>query len=395
MAFVKTNIGNVKQSVVKDTPDKSGGSRAPSVFFTPVNGKTHVLRLLPGWTDEGPNAGLPYKRIFQHWDLPSGQRSICSNRITDGAERCFICEQLEQMKATGDPQDEKEARRMRPGRRFIYQIIDRDDPFWLPSDKETQEKPEILGKPKIKFLSLGWTVHRQITDYFAASQWGDIADPFEGVDFELVRTGKGLDTVYGITMQRNSTAIFRDDQGNTHEEFMSYVAENLYNLDEHPFFRTPSYEETMTAWHGKDSTPNVTEKASLPPSSASQSKGVNMEGWNELVMLGRVVPKEKITQYPQEQIPWCYAQEPNPTDNSCWGCGLVADCTKTFQHTSGLQYQNGPEIAKSLPAAPVSMGKKPLGKPSAVEATPQEAFANYMADPVEDMESFLEKAAKG
>jgi len=250
MGFVKAKVDSINEAAKREATSSTGKRGVPSQFFSISPDTTSRIRILPPWTAEGENANLPFKKIYQHWDVgPESKRSICPAKMTNGRERCYICEQIEEMKRTGD---DKRASRMRAGRRFVFQLIDRDDPVWHSMDDAVKEDPNLLGKPKIKLYSGPYSVQKDLVDLYNSVDWGDVCDPFEGVDLDLKRTGAGLKTEYKLTPTRWNTPIFSKD-GTRDEpdmDMINAVAEMMYNLDEHPFFRTDSFEVTYEKWEG-------------------------------------------------------------------------------------------------------------------------------------------------
>lgn len=385
--FVSVDINKVQERVAAEKPKK--GSSNPSVFFTPQTGTQHTLRIMPPWTDEGPNAWMPYRVFWQHWDSgPGGKgRIACPNKMSNGKERCAVCEQREALKETGSAADEEQAQKLRPSRRFFYQVIDRDDPVWTLSDDRVSDNPELVGKPKIKFMSLGYMAHKKIVDLFASAEYGDICDPVTGVDINMTRTGTGRETEYSIIPKRNSTPLY-GSSGAPDETQMDNAAELMFDMDEYYLFRVPTFEDTAQFLLGEDSSGGYSNGSRALPGKSNSLEDA-LAGWNATVAKGSVyMTAQEIADNRVEgimsvsQIPDCYSEQPEPDDDGCKECPVLAHCGKTFQHKHGKLYFNGPAI---------QVAQKFSGKSKRVSNT-SSAGESSDDESIEDMVNFLKNS---
>jgi hypothetical protein len=355
MPFIKANITKIEENKVADKPKGFGN---PTSWFKVENGVEYQIRILPPWTEEGDNAGLPYKKYYQHWNVgPDGKRVNCPAKMTEGAERCAICEEIEILKASDLESDKKEAQRMRASRRYVYQVIDRDDPYWTSSDEAAVQKPELLGTPKIKFLSLGWNAHKSITDIFASADYGDVSDPFDGTDLTMRRTGTGNDTEYSIVARRKDSKLFEKDSD------IEAVADALFNMDEEYNFRIPTFEDTHNTLLGLEAPKKGSgeDKSSRRALTGKLNSSVDpLEAvWKPIVSQGKVMSASELVDsglYDNissvSDIPGCYTEEPDPSDSSCIECILNAHCGVTFAKRFQKKWFGGPALDESfLPPA--------------------------------------------
>jgi len=406
MGFVKVNTEKTKEQKTTDAPIK--GSRTPAVFLTPKNGITYRIRILPPWTAEGPNAELPYKKVHQHWDLTGGKRANCPAQLRE--DKCFVCEQREQLAETGHPDDASRSKKLKPNRRFVYQVIDRDDPVFKATDKEVQEKQELIGEAKIKFLSIGWMAHEKMLDLFASAHWGDVTDPFEGYDLEMSRTGEGLNTTYSFLPIPEKCPVFPEkSEMETLEKYMGGEG----NLDEHRMWKSNTYDETRALYYGEDTNSQNSLPGSAPSAGAlpehsapPPAPGLNPEAFEQLITGGAVMSKEQLVQNgvagftKEDDVPWCYSQEPDPKEQFCFDCALVPHCAATFRAVTGLKWFKGPAMEAETAPTPgkPAPGKPAPGKPAptpAPQAAPaSEAPAEEKPKSVDDVEAYLEKQAE-
>ena len=314
-------------------------SRSPVVWLTPKAGIEYIMRLMPPWTDSGPSAYLPYKLIFQHWDVgPEGKRIICPNKMSDGAEDCYVCEQMKAL-YDGDETDQKKARKLFPSRRFLYQILDKGDLFWTSEDEQTVDNPELLGKPKIKFVSLPYTAHQQLMNYLSDPDYGNATHPINGHDFKLRREGAGRDTEYIINARPVKSPMFGSSVSDVDIVNTKIALEGLINLDEHPFFRTASYEESKAVFYGEkfdrndiDSPKEETKKLDVGKISE------DLSSWIAAVEDGKVMNRAEVSEWygcePSDMLE-CYSDEPDHTSEDCWKCPVKAHCAKTYHSVDG------------------------------------------------------------
>lgn len=418
MGFIKTNTNKVKQQVVTDSPRKKG-PQAPFMKFPP--NRTVTIRVLPPWTDKGECAEQPYKRIEQHWGVGAKELRVnCPHGMSNGADPCYVCEQIDLLKSTGDPGDAKIAGDIKASRRYVYQVIDRADPLWHEDDPEVAEFPNWVGTPKIKIATVGWMIHKALTDFITNPRWTGFDDALQGNDVDVKRVGsKKEDTEYSLMPHRENTPIFANEDGSPNMDLINIIGGyeedgvevpgTLIDLDWK--YKPTTYISSLMIYHGfapweeEDKTAfgqlvesgqihvpaghqleNKKEEESagslpqghqqkqpmksLPPAPNPLEQRLN--DWRKRVSNGLAIQdrgqllaqahREGRTEITAEQLSpevlKCYSQEVSPMDDYCVACLVAHHCSATFQSQTGLEWLGGQPLR---PAAPPSTGK-PVGK---------------------------------
>lgn len=366
-----TDLGKMASREEIEKPKR--GSRNPAAWMKLEPDNDYDLRILPGDPEaEGEWKGMPYIRTWQHFRVgPSeNDRCLCPSRMSECVQRCYICEQIDELNMTGDKVDEQRAGKMKPGQSFIYQVIDRADPIWIAGDHGIEDKTEMIGKPKIKFLRLPWSAHSQLLDYYADPEYGDLSHPISGLDVKVSRTGCDLNTRYGVKTKRKNSPMFETVAGDPDVDLITEAINSMHSLPTHPFFKIPTYDETVAAMMGTnpeehkeiDNTGRVT--AQLPTSRAA-----SIEGWEELVTSERHGQAPPVAMTVSEVAKWggwevdevkeatpCYGKEPDHTDKICLDCPIKAPCANIFHDKTGKYSMKAPD-----PEKPKLGGKKKNG----------------------------------
>ena len=132
-------------------------------------------------------------------------------------QRCYLCEKVKELRATGDLTDKKKAKDIQAQKNVYMNIVDL-------KDKNTGVQVwRVGGFNQIMVYA------NDLKDY------PDITDPKEGWDFKVDRTGTGLDTVYVNRARNRSTPI----------ENMDWLKQ-LNDLDQ--FSRVEEYENQKSLY---------------------------------------------------------------------------------------------------------------------------------------------------
>jgi len=365
-----SDLSKMKSREEIEKPRKS--SRNPTILFDFKNCKEMAVRLLPTGNPDGESAfaGMPYFRIFQHWNIGPGDsgRSLCPHGMSDKKEPCYICEYRKSLFETGDKIDEARAEKMAPKQNFLYQVIDREDSVWKEGDKGLQEAMErgfdLLGKPKVKILRIPWAAHSQILDYYASSDYGDLSHPINGLDILITKTGEGFSTRYSVKTRRHNSPIFAHDNGDPDFKMIKAAIEMLQNLEEHPFYKQPTYDETVAAQLGTEvAAKDSNARGALPVMRASEDTAL-LTAWKEMVLSNQEggFPSKPMTA--EEVASWggwtveevnsnvpCYSKEPDHTDKTCHACPIKSPCAATFYQTNGGRYSIKAPVVKDVEKA--------------------------------------------
>lgn len=160
--------------------DSAGGGE----FWTPKVGD-NLIRFMPPWKE---GLGVFFVETFHHWKLI--EEPICCPRRMFG-QRCYLCEKVKELRASGDAVDNKKARDISAKKDVYYNIVDLNEP----------------GKG-VQIYRSGGGVFTDILIYAKdTAEYPDITDPDKGFNFKIIRTGEGLDTKYTIMAARKPSAI--------------------------------------------------------------------------------------------------------------------------------------------------------------------------------------------
>lgn len=234
---------------VKQAQYAQFGRRAP--IWKPKQG-TNEIRLLPAWTDKGPNAHQFWRELYIHWGVgsladpdPDNTFSVpCSEKtenawyflgLPEGEKlKCRVCAYIEKLRSSKDPVNIELAKNLRAKQRLVSNVIDLTDPVWTKDDvkalKEAGMKDDFLptlGSAKVQIFSYGPTIFNQILDYFQDNI--DLTDLISGRDLKIERVGKpgDINTDYRVrpAMQPSKapvTAKHLETSINNLDEFMPF-----------------------------------------------------------------------------------------------------------------------------------------------------------------------------
>lgn len=406
--FISVDPEKVKDRLIEDKPFR--GNRTPAVWVTFKDSETEEVRILPAWTTEGPYAYLPYIKIYQHWDVgPNQKRVICPHMMSDKKDPCYVCEQIAALYKTGDKTDEARAKKMRAGQSFIYQVIDANDPFWVEKDQEVRDKPEILGRPKIKFMRLPYRAHSQLLGFYNDPDYHDLSHYLKGHYLRITRTGRGFDTEYDIKARPQKTPIFGEAE-DPDVESITMVLQDLSQLDQHPFFQVATYDETVAHFLGEDP-PKRVSSTSLP-AGVSESKGSlppaggivadEDDGLAAWIAQGRKTwldgksgvarSKQEVADafgVPVNKISDCYGEQADHEVVGCQNCPINTPCICTYKTKYGRWSESQEEVTEEQGAGMIG---RPAAAPSSMSQMPDNSPAvspHGGDDDMQAMEDFL------
>ena len=90
-------------------------------FWTPKVGD-NLIRFMPPWKE---GVGVFFVETFHHWKLLEEGPICCPRRMF--GQRCYICEKVKELRASGDPVDAKKARDISAKKDVYYNIVDLND----------------------------------------------------------------------------------------------------------------------------------------------------------------------------------------------------------------------------------------------------------------------------
>lgn len=227
--------------------------REPSKLWKPQPG-TYKVRLLP-WPDV--TDGLPFKeRWFYYFVKPA----ILTPHQFGKPDP--INSLLKKLWSSGKPEDREMAKKMNAKVRAFAPVIVRD------TDNAT---PLIWGFSK--------TVHTKLLSYFEDGDVGDITDPNEGYDINVVIT-KGAAQEYGTTTVE--AARKQSKLSNDPAQAKKWL-ESIPSLDEIFTLKTP--QEIETALNNWLNAPEDTKEPNTSDTDekTTQTRGVNADVLNDIV----------------------------------------------------------------------------------------------------------------
>jgi hypothetical protein len=173
--------------------------------FKPKEGTNKVRILPPGWSKEDAKIwGADWSiDIYLHYSVgPDDTSYLCPAKMNVG--RCPICEARADM-------EEDEAEKLRPARRALAYVINRDN---------EREGPMIWSIPV--------TLLKEIATRSQNKKTGGILyidDPDNGHDVEFERDGTDIKTKYsGVDIDKEETSIAEDDK--TYNRWLDYIMDH-------------------------------------------------------------------------------------------------------------------------------------------------------------------------
>jgi len=223
---IKADIGKSKQKAAEEAARAAAmGNFGPMPFLKLKSGKNRV-RVMPPWTDEGVNAFQWWREVWTHWgigpDDDNKKTLACPKKTPPGGGECPVCDEVERLRATGDPADLELAKSMRARMRLFVNAIDLEDPEWTQENVdemigggvEENRLPDV-GAPKIQVFGFGSMIFKELLDYY--NDEIDMTDLEEGYNVIITKEGKDLNTKYRVRLEKNtSEAPVPDDDPTLH-----------------------------------------------------------------------------------------------------------------------------------------------------------------------------------
>jgi len=279
-------------------------------FWSPKEGK-NLVRFLPAYKEGGEF----YLETSIHFGVKEGLHLVC-NRFY--GEPCYICELVQKLRLSDDPEDVRRAQRIAPRRRVFYNIVDLND-----------------RDAGVQIYASGASVFKQLLSYFYDPDWGDLTDPEHGYDVVIERRGTGLDTEYTVRPRKNPSPI--DD-----EEWLNQL-NDLDNL-----VTRYSYEEQKDLLSGQlqseEMEPDEVEPSDLSEEVENEIEQVEVEGdADEIGEDVNDIPEDEEVVDVEE--PECFG-EFDKRDPECKSCSFKSRCKRATYSKEKLRKELEQELEK-------------------------------------------------
>lgn len=390
------NMDLIKQRAQEEEAKALARSAGPFRFWTPVAGKNKI-RIMPPWTDEGKHAGLPYREVYTHFkvglDEDSQKTLTCVTKTpSDGPKQvCVICAYIEKLRATQQPGDAELAQGMAAKQRFLYNIVDLNDPVFTDQDvaewkasqqNKDSECPFAVGDTKLQVYTSGSMVWGDLMNIFSDAGV-DITDFNSGHDVILTREGKDRRTKYSARANMTPSPFILKGRP---------LVEAQFNLDKlSPFPNEQQINDAMLSL-GAPVSAGSNGAPSLPPPSQAVRPPQPQLPPTQAAPAPAPAPQAAPTVTPSAQVvsppdaPGCYGDKEtcNPDDQECVGGQKgkdIYDPCPFFQNCHTIKFGPSPEK------------KAPSRRTAAKRAVPVVPNITQSSD-VDDLEAEMRNALK-
>jgi len=121
-------------------------------------------------------------------------------------EDCPICEEVEELFKSSEAEDKEYAKKLRARSKWAIWVIDRTDSKLVP---RLWEAPKSVIDPLIRD--------------FMDEEYDDILDFESGRDYQVTRSGKGLDTTYDVSPRPKSSPMLPDGDVDECQEMVDSI----------------------------------------------------------------------------------------------------------------------------------------------------------------------------
>lgn len=278
MAF-KTDMSKAKKKWEEERARAAAQQRfGRPVLWWKAKVGTNKIRILPPWTDEGPNALQWWRELWQHYGLMASENpdpdnafsASCAAKTPDapfflGVDptekiQCKFCAHTSALRSSGDPANLELAKQVRSKMRVLANILDLDDPVYTKKDIEQlkakgcpdKSLPEA-GKPKIQVYAFGPTIMQDILDFYQDNV--DLADLDAGHDITIEREGSDRNTKYRVrpSLTPSKAQHITDDD-----------LTDMWNLDQLMPFFTEQQQDLVLAGASKEEVYALTAGSAAP-----------------------------------------------------------------------------------------------------------------------------------
>mgnify|MGYP001820321938 CR=1 FL=1 len=388
MAF-KVNIDKAKKKAAEEAKKAERFQKSARLYWKPKQGK-NLVRILPPWTDEGPNQFQFWREIYVHWGIgPDEERQAhlsCPKLSPPGGGECPVCEEYDRLRATKQPEDLEAAKEIRARQRAFSNVVDLSDPTWSEDDVDelklqgVEDLPEP-GDPKIQIFSYGPTILKELLDIFTDEI--DLTDLKEGHNVIITRSGQGLQTEYRVRIEtKASAAPFKGEP-------------DLINLDGLMPFREPHEMKAILEGLDPEEVKQLAEGSSESeeteePASESEDTEAEAEAEAEAAAEAEALAQEEASgsNGEGEEYPPCFGVELDVDDAQCSEeCDLFDECKAATAEKEAKKSKRKPR-GKKKAAAPA--GAPAQESPAQGKAVPEAEQVDM--EGVDDLEARMKAA---
>lgn len=396
MAF-KVNIDKAKKKAAEEAAKAERFQKSARLYWKPKQGK-NLIRVLPPWTDSGPNQFQFWREIYVHWGIgPDEEHQAhlsCPKLSPPGGGECPVCEEYDRLRATKQPEDLEAAKEIRARQRAFSNIIDLSDPTWSEDDVDelklqgVEDLPEP-GDPKIQIFSYGPTILKELLDIFTDEI--DLTDLKEGHNVIITRSGQGLQTEYRVRIETKASAAPLKGEP------------DLIDLDSLMPFREP--HEMKAILEGLDpeevkkleagSSEESTESEEPVDDGSEEDNEAEAEAEAEAAAEAEALAQEEAAAEGSngegEEYPECFSVELDVNDKQCSEeCDLFEECKAAVAEKEAKKSKRKPR-GKKKAAAPA--GAPPQESPARGKAVPNQGQVDM--EGVDDLEARMKAAIDG
>ncbi|BAK53006.1 single strand DNA binding protein [Bacillus phage SP-10] len=177
-----------------ESQERSSGGGGDMTFFNIKEGR-NVVRILPPKVEDGDI----YSECKINYNLGPNKDRQAVSRKSAGFADDPVEELIQELESSGDKDDAKYAKKLKPRMRYYFNVINRE----ATEGDDDFEKVLVMG--------CGTTVFEGVLGLIVDPDFGDITDPEEGYDVIITRKGKGMKTEYKVTGRPKQTPIGVDD----------------------------------------------------------------------------------------------------------------------------------------------------------------------------------------
>ncbi len=161
------------------------------VYFKPPTGTTKV-RVLPGIDPSTPDKDFYCKAGTHYWANPSNPKlPVPCSKTKNPKATCLVCDKSNELKASTNKADNIASEKIRVKVRYYMGII--------PREGDDAGKVMVYPAPK--------AIYTKILSYMEDPEYGDVTNPADGCDINIIRSGSGMETKYDTIAARASSPI--------------------------------------------------------------------------------------------------------------------------------------------------------------------------------------------